>query len=201
MQNECLIRRSASANLPTKYGGEFKIIVYENDVDNMKHIALAKGDIKPEDEVLVRVHSECVTGDIFGSLRCDCGDQLHAAMDMVGKEGKGVIIYMHQEGRGIGLVGKVMAYNLQENGRDTVEANIELGFEEDLRSYGIGAQILVDLGVKKMRLMTNNPKKIVGLEGYGVEIVERVPIEIKPNENNIRYLKTKRDKMGHLLKI
>ncbi len=201
MQHERLIKRVAEATLPTKYGGEFKIIVYENDVDEMKHIALVKGDIKPEDEVLVRVHSECVTGDLFGSLRCDCGDQLHKAMEMVDKEGKGVIVYMHQEGRGIGLANKIKAYNLQENGRDTVEANLELGFKNDLRDYGIGAQILVDLGVKKMRLMTNNPKKIVGVEGYGVKVVERVPIEIKPNEDNVRYLKTKRDKMGHLLRI
>lgn len=201
MQHERLIRRAASANLPTKYGGEFQIIVYENDVDDMKHLALVKGDIKPDDEVLVRVHSECVTGDLFGSLKCDCGDQLHTAMSMVEKEGKGVIVYMHQEGRGIGLANKIKAYHLQENGLDTVEANIELGFKDDLRDYGIGAQILVDLGVKKMRLMTNNPKKIVGLEGYDVEIVERVPIEIKPNDKNIRYLKTKKDKMGHLLQI
>jgi len=201
MQHERLIRRAAEATLPTKYGGTFKIIVFENDVDEMKHIALVKGDIQPEDEVLVRVHSECVTGDLFGSLRCDCGDQLHEAMAMVEKEGKGVIVYMHQEGRGIGLANKIRAYHLQEHGRDTVEANIELGFKDDLRDYGIGAQILVDLGVKKMRLMTNNPKKIVGLEGYGVEVIDRVPIVIAPNENNINYLKTKRDKMGHLLEI
>ena len=201
MQNERLIRRAASAKLPTRYGGEFQIIVYENDVDEMKHIALVKGDIKPDDEVLVRVHSECVTGDLFGSLRCDCGDQLHTAMCMVEKEGKGVIVYMHQEGRGIGLANKIKAYHLQENGLDTVEANIELGFKDDLRDYGIGAQILVDLGVKKMRLMTNNPKKIVGLEGYDVEIAERVPIEITPTDKNVRYLKAKKDKMGHLLQI
>ncbi|MDD5723762.1 MAG: bifunctional 3,4-dihydroxy-2-butanone-4-phosphate synthase/GTP cyclohydrolase II [Syntrophales bacterium] len=201
MQNERLIRRVAESSLPTKYGGDFKIIVYENDVDDMKHIALVKGDIQPEDEVLVRVHSECVTGDLFGSLRCDCGDQLHKAMDMVDQEGKGVIVYMHQEGRGIGLANKIRAYSLQEQGRDTVEANIELGFKEDLRDYGIGAQILVDLGVRKMRLMTNNPKKIVGVEGYGVTVVGRVPVEIKPNESNVRYLKTKKDKMGHLLEI
>jgi len=201
MQHERLIRRVAEASLPTKYGGEFKVIVYENDVDDMKHIALVKGDIGPDDAVLVRVHSECVTGDLFGSLRCDCGDQLHKAMEMVNQEGKGVIVYMHQEGRGIGIVNKIRAYNLQEQGRDTVEANLELGFQEDLRDYGIGAQILVDLGVRKMRLMTNNPKKIVGVEGYGVTVVERVPIEIKPNEINLHYLKTKKDKMGHLLEI
>ena len=201
MQNEMLVRREAEATLPTRYGGMFKIIVYENDVDQMKHLALVKGDISPDDEVLVRVHSECLTGDVFGSDRCDCGDQLQTAMKMVEKEGKGVIVYMHQEGRGIGLTNKIRAYNLQENGRDTVEANIELGFKEDLRDYGIGAQILVDVGVRKMRLMTNNPKKIVGLEGYGVTVVERVPIEIPPTRENVHYLTTKKEKMGHLLNI
>jgi len=201
MKNESLVRRAATATLPTAYGGEFKLIVYENDVDEMKHLALVKGDIKPNDEVLVRVHSECLTGDVFGSLRCDCGEQLQAAMEMVAREGKGVIVYMHQEGRGIGLVNKVKAYELQELGKDTVEANLELGFKEDLRDYGIGAQILVDLGVRKMRLLTNNPKKVVGLEGYGMTIVARVPIEMQPNKVNVRYLKTKKEKMGHLLKI
>ncbi len=199
MQHESLIRRAATANLPSRFGGTFKIIVYENDVDDMKHIALVKGDIGPEDEVLVRVHSECVTGDIFGSERCDCGDQLHRAMEMVAEAGKGVIVYMHQEGRGIGLVNKIRAYELQERGADTVDANIELGFKADLREYGIGAQILVDLGVRKMRLLTNNPKKIVALEGYGIAITERVPIVIEPNENNIRYLETKKQRMGHIL--
>jgi len=201
LQHESLVRRVATATLPTCYGGLFKLIVYENDVDNSEHAALIKGDIKPEDEVLVRVHSECLTGDVFGSERCDCGDQLHTAMKMVGKEGKGVIVYMHQEGRGIGLANKVKAYHLQEHGRDTVEANLELGFKVDLRDYGIGAQILVDLGVKKMRLMTNNPKKIVGLQGYGMTMTERVPIEVKLNKNNVRYLQTKKEKMGHLLEI
>lgn len=201
MQHESLIRRAAAANIPTRYGGVFKLIVYENDVDDMKHLALVKGEIHPEDEVLVRVHSECLTGDVFGSERCDCGDQLHTAMRMVDKEGTGVIVYMHQEGRGIGLTNKIKAYELQEQGKDTVEANLALGFKEDLRDYGIGAQILVDLGVKKMRLMTNNPKKIVGLEGYGMTITDRVPIEIKPTESNIKYLTTKKKKMGHILKI
>jgi 3,4-dihydroxy 2-butanone 4-phosphate synthase/GTP cyclohydrolase II len=201
MQNESLIRRAATATIPTRYGGEFKLIVYENDVDEMKHVALIKGEITPEDEVLVRVHSECLTGDVFGSERCDCGDQLHRAIKMVEEAGKGVIVYMHQEGRGIGLVNKIKAYELQEHGKDTVEANIALGFKEDLRDYGIGAQILADIGVRKMRLLTNNPKKLVGLDGYGLTITERVPIEIRPTENNIQYLQTKRQKMGHFLKV
>lgn len=164
-------------------------------------LPLSRGTSAPEDNVLVRVHSECLTGDVFGSERCDCGDQLHTAMRMVEKEGKGVIVYMHQEGRGIGIVNKIRAYELQERGRDTVEANIELGFKPDLRDYGIGAQILVNLGVKKMRLLTNNPKKIVGLEGYGIAIADRVPIVIEPTENNIHYLETKKKKMGHLLEL
>jgi 3,4-dihydroxy 2-butanone 4-phosphate synthase/GTP cyclohydrolase II len=201
MQHESLIRRAAAATIPTGYGGDFKLIVYENDVDSMQHVALVKGDITPEDEVLVRVHSECLTGDVFGSQRCDCGDQLHRAMRMVAEAGKGVIVYMHQEGRGIGLVNKIKAYELQEQGKDTVEANIALGFKEDLRDYGIGAQILADIGVRKIRLLTNNPKKIIGLEGYGMTLTERVPIEIKPNENNIQYLRTKKKKMGHILKV
>jgi 3,4-dihydroxy 2-butanone 4-phosphate synthase/GTP cyclohydrolase II len=201
MQNESLIRRVAQATIPTCYGGDFNIIVYENDVDQMQHIALVKGEISAKDEVLVRVHSECLTGDVFASKRCDCGDQLHCAMKMVEQEGKGVIVYMRQEGRGIGLVNKIKAYALQEEGKDTVEANIALGFKPDLRDYGIGAQILVDLGVRKMRLMTNNPKKIVGLEGYGIEITKRVSIEMDTNENNIKYMQTKQRKMGHLLKF
>ena len=201
MQHESLIRRAASAMLPTRYGGEFRLIVYENDVDDMQHVALIKGEITPEDDVLVRVHSECLTGDVFGSERCDCGDQLQRAMRMVAEAGKGVIVYMHQEGRGIGLVNKIRAYELQEQGQDTVEANISLGFKEDLRDYGIGAQILADIGVRKMRLLTNNPKKIVGLEGYGLTITQRVPIEILPNDCNRQYLQTKKKKMGHILKV
>jgi len=201
MQHESLIRRAAEAIIPTSYGGIFRLIVYENDVDDMKHVALVKGDITPDDEVLVRVHSECLTGDVFGSERCDCGYQIHTAMKMVEKTGKGIIVYMHQEGRGIGLVNKIKAYELQEQGKDTVEANLTLGFKADLRDYGVGAQILADLGVHKMKLMTNNPKKIVGLDGYGITITERIPIEIKPNENNIKYLTTKKKKMGHLLQI
>jgi 3,4-dihydroxy 2-butanone 4-phosphate synthase/GTP cyclohydrolase II len=199
MQHESMIRRAATANILTRFGGMFKVTVYENDVDDMQHVALVKGDIKPEDEVLVRVHSECFTGDVIGSARCDCGDQLHRAMEMVEREGKGVIVYMRQEGRGIGFVNKIRAYALQEEGKDTVEANIELGFKADLRDYGLGAQILADQGVRKMRLMTNNPKKIVGLEGYGITITGRVPIVIEPDENNIRYLTTKKTKMGHLI--
>ena len=201
LQNESLVRRAAVTTLPTVYGGEFTAIAYENEVDKQQHLALVKGDIQSEDAVLVRVHSECLTGDVFGSQRCDCGDQLHTAMRMVAQEGKGVIVYMHQEGRGIGLINKMKAYALQDQGQDTVEANLALGFEPDLRDYGLGAQILRDLGIRKIRLMTNNPKKIVGLQGYGLEVVERISIECKPGKRNINYLKTKKKKMGHLLSV
>jgi 3,4-dihydroxy 2-butanone 4-phosphate synthase/GTP cyclohydrolase II len=201
LRKESLVRRIAEAKIPTKYGGLFTAIAYENDVDPFHHLALVKGEIRSEDEVLVRVHSQCLTGDVFGSRRCDCEEQLHKAMAMVEEEGKGVIVYMRQEGRGIGLVNKLRAYCLQELGKDTVEANEALGFQADMRDYGIGAQILVDLGLHKIRLMTNNPKKIKGLEGYGIEVVERVPIEPKPSQENIEYLKTKAKKMGHILSI
>ncbi|VAX30227.1 3,4-dihydroxy-2-butanone 4-phosphate synthase / GTP cyclohydrolase II [hydrothermal vent metagenome] len=199
MRKETLVKRVAEVKLPTSYGGEFRAIVYENMVDNNVHLALVKGEISPEEPTLVRVHSECLTGDVFGSKRCDCGDQLHAAMKIVEEAGKGVILYMRQEGRGIGLANKLRAYVLQDEGLDTVEANIRLGFKPDLRDYGIGAQILVDTGVKKIRLMTNNPRKIVGLEGYGLQVVERIPVEMKPGEKNRDYLKTKKKKLGHLL--
>ncbi|MBF0330028.1 MAG: bifunctional 3,4-dihydroxy-2-butanone-4-phosphate synthase/GTP cyclohydrolase II [Nitrospirae bacterium] len=199
MRNERLVKRIATVKMPTKYGGDFTSIAYANDVDKNVHIALVKGTIKSGDTVLVRVHSECLTGDVFGSKRCDCGDQLHKAMEMISKEGKGIVLYMRQEGRGIGLANKLRAYELQDKGLDTVEANLQLGFQPDLRDYGIGAQILVELGVKKMRIITNNPKKIVGLEGYGLKIVERVPAEVTPHDKNIVYLKTKKKKMGHMI--
>ena len=201
MRKESFVRRSAETIIPTSIAGEFKAVVYENDVDDLLHIAMVKGKIDNEKAVLVRVHSECLTGDIFGSLRCDCGDQLQTAMEMIDQEGSGVLLYIRQEGRGIGLVNKIKAYALQDQGLDTVEANERLGFQPDLRNYGIGAQILVDLGVKKMRLLTNNPKKMVGLDGYGLKIVEQMEIETEPNEYNRRYLKCKQLKMGHLLNI
>jgi 3,4-dihydroxy 2-butanone 4-phosphate synthase/GTP cyclohydrolase II len=200
ISTESLIRRAAVVEMPTEYG-DFQLIAYENTQDNETHLALVKGTWEPGEPVLTRVHSSCVTGDIFGSCRCDCGPQLHSAMQMVEREGKGVILYMHQEGRGIGLLNKLRAYKLQEQGMDTVEANEALGFKPDQRDYGVGAQILRDLGVRKLRLMTNNPKKRAGLIGYGLEIVENVPIEIEANDHNRRYLTTKREKMGHLLHL
>ncbi len=197
-QREKLVKKVVSTRLPTKYG-KFDIHIYKSDNDNKEHIALVKGDVHPEKPILVRVHSECLTGDVFGSMRCDCNDQLVAALKMVEKEGAGIILYMRQEGRGIGLSNKIRAYKLQDEGLDTVEANEKLGFRPDLRDYGIGAQILRDLGVRQMRLMTNNPKKVVGLHGYGLDIVERIPLEALPHEHNEKYLRTKRDKLGHLI--
>jgi 3,4-dihydroxy 2-butanone 4-phosphate synthase/GTP cyclohydrolase II len=199
MRHERLVRKIAEAQLPTGYGA-FRIHAYESLIDHQHHVALVMGEIKPDDKVLVRVHSQCLTGDIFSSSRCDCGDQLHTALEMIAQAGQGVLLYLRQEGRGIGLAHKLLAYELQDQGKDTVEANEALGFKADQRDYGIGAQILAELGLHQIRLLTNNPRKFVGLEGYGLEIVGRLPIEVPASEGNRRYLKTKKEKLGHLLR-
>lgn len=199
LRNESLVKRVAEEEFPTIHGGMYRAIVFRNEVDGVEHMALVKGDISHAEPVLVRVHSECLTGDVFGSERCDCGDQIRQSLRLIDERGRGVLIYMHQEGRGIGLTNKIKAYALQDQGRDTVEANLELGFKEDLRDYGIGAQILRDLGIEKISLLTNNPRKISGLEVYGVKVVERVPLEVPPRDTNIHYLRTKQIKLGHLL--
>jgi 3,4-dihydroxy 2-butanone 4-phosphate synthase/GTP cyclohydrolase II len=201
MKHERLVKKIEEAHMPTKFG-DFKIMIFEDTIHKEHHVALVKGDIKKDEATLVRAHSQCLTGDTFGSIRCDCGDQLHQAMEMINKEGNGVILYMlNHEGRGIGFTNKIKAYAIQDHGADTVEANKKLGFKADQRDYGIGAQILVALGANKLRLITNNPRKFVGLSGYGLEIIERVPLEVPPNKNNIKYLKTKKEKMGHILEM
>jgi 3,4-dihydroxy 2-butanone 4-phosphate synthase/GTP cyclohydrolase II len=201
LQKESLVEKVAEAVIPSPFGGDFRALVYRSVLDKTEHLAMVKGEFDPEESVLVRVHSECLTGDVFHSLRCDCGAQLIRAMEMIGEAGKGALIYMHQEGRGIGLANKIKAYALQEKGKDTVEANEALGLLPDLREYGLGAQILAHLGIRKLRMMTNNPKKIIGLKGYGLEVVERVPIIVEANQRNIKYLRTKQEKMGHLLDL
>jgi 3,4-dihydroxy 2-butanone 4-phosphate synthase/GTP cyclohydrolase II len=199
IRSESLVKRVAEEVFPTIHGGMYKAVVFRNDVDGSEHMALVKGDVSDANGVLVRLHSECLTGDVFGSERCDCGDQIRQSMKLIDQRGKGILVYMHQEGRGIGLTNKIKAYALQDQGRDTVEANLELGFKDDLRDYGIGAQILRDLCVQQVRLLTNNPRKITGLETYGLKVIERVPLEVLPRDTNIHYLRTKQRKLGHLL--